>query len=291
MMTLENMLLNNKIGSRLGIFCFMLLVALPFAGSLVYAILYSFGLTGILSKGFTAVHVSGLLQNREILFSLLYSLYIAVCSMLISLILAICGVLFFKTAITKSKWSFFPYLPLALPAIVTAFISLQVLNKTGVLSRVLYQTSMINDLSQFPDMVNDKLGIGIIITHVLMATPFFLIFFSNIYETENLKALSNVAKSLGASSAKVAEKIVIPLLLKKGLHTILLYFIFVFGSYEIPLILGQQSPQMISVLIVRKMQRYNLMDIPQGYFLSLVYSIVVIVLLAVFFKSKKQRIV
>jgi len=289
-MTLENMLLNNKIVSRLGIVCFTLLVVVPFAGSLIYAILYSFGLSGILSNGFTVTHVSGMLQNPEMFFSLGYSFYIALCSMLISLTLSICGVLFFKTAITKSKWSFFPYLPLALPAIVTAFVSLQVLNKTGVLSRLLYQTNMINDLSQFPDMVNDKLGIGIIITHVLMATPFFLIFFSNMYEAENVKALSNVAKSLGASSAKVAEKIAIPLLLKKGLNTILLYFIFVFGSYEIPLILGQQSPQMISVLIVRKMQRYNLMDIPQGYFLSLVYSIAVIVLLAVFLKSKKQSI-
>ena len=289
-MTLENMLLNNKIVNRLGIVCFMLLVVLPFAGSLIYAILYSFGLTGILSNGFTTTHVSRILQNPEMFFSLIYSFYIACCSMFISLILSICGVLLFKAAITKSKWSFFPYLPLALPAIVTAFVSLQVLNNTGVLSRLLYQTNMINDLSQFPDIVNDKLGIGIIITHVLMATPFFLIFFSNIYEAENVKALSNVAKTLGASSVKVAEKIAIPLLLKKGLNTILLYFIFVFGSYEIPLILGQQSPQMISVLIVRKMQRYNLKDIPQGYFLSYVYSIAVILLLAVFLKSKKPAI-
>lgn len=284
------MLLNNKILNRFGIVCFLLLVVLPFAGSLIYAILYSFGLTGILSKGFTATHVSSILHNQEMLFSLLYSFYIAVCSMLISLLLAITGVLFFKTAITKSKWSFFTYLPLALPAIVTAFISLQVFNKTGVISRMAYQTNIISDLSQFPDMVNDKFDIGIIITHVLMATPFFLIFFSNMYEAENGKALSNVARSLRASSVKVAEKIVIPLLLKKGINTILLYFIFVLGSYEIPLILGQQSPQMISVLIVRKMQRYNLMDIPQGYFLSLIYSMVVILLLAVFLKSKKQGI-
>ncbi|MEO8582321.1 MAG: hypothetical protein ABI415_00920 [Flavitalea sp.] len=282
--------MNNKKASFLGILCFMLLVVLPFAGSLIYAILYSFGLTGILSKGFTTTHVSGLLNNKEMFFSLFYSFYIAICSMFISLLLAIASVLFFKASITKSKWSVFPYLPLALPAIVTAFISLQVFNKTGVVSRMFYQIHIISDLSQFPDMVNDKLGVGIIITHVLMATPFFLIFFSNMYEAENVKALSSVAKSLGASSIKIAEKIAIPLLLKNGLNTILLYLIFVFGSYEIPLILGQQSPQMISVLIVRKMQRYNLMDIPQGYFLSLVYSIAVILLLAVFLKSKKQAV-
>ena len=129
-MTLENMLLNNKIVNRLGIVCFMLLVVLPFAGSLIYAILYSFGLTGIVANGFTTTHVSLILQNPEMFFSLIYSFYIAFCSMFISLILSIGGVLFFKTAITKSKWSFFSYLPLALPAIVTAFVSLQVLNKS-----------------------------------------------------------------------------------------------------------------------------------------------------------------
>jgi len=289
-MTLENMLFNNKIVNRSGIICFMLLVVLPFAGSLIYAMLYAFGLTGILSIGFTTTHVSGMLQNPEMFFSLGYSFYIAFCSILLALILSLSGVLLFKTTISKSKWSFFPYLPLALPAIVTAFVSLQVFNKTGVLSRVLYQINIIKNLSQFPDIVNDKFGIGIILTHVLMATPFFLIFFSNIYEAENVKALSNVAKSLGALSTKIAKTIVIPILLKKGLNTILLYFIFVFGSYEIPLILGQQSPQMISVLIVRKMQRYNLMDIPQGYFLSIVYSLAVILLLAVFLKSKNQAI-
>ena len=290
MMTLENMLLNNKIVNRFGVLAIMLLVVLPFAVSFTYALLYSFGFTGILSKGFTAGHVSSLLHSREVFFSLLYSFYIAVCSIVISLILAIIGVLFFKTSITKSKWSFFPYLPLALPSIVTAFISLQMFNKTGILARIAYQTNIINDLSQFPDIVNDKSAAGIIITHVLMATPFFLIFFSNIYTAENVKDLSNVAKSLGASSGKVAEKIAVPLLLRKGINTVLLYFIFVFGSYEIPLILGRQSPQMISVLIVRKMQRYNLMDIPQGYSLSLVYFIGVVLLLAVFLKSKNQEI-
>lgn len=289
-MILENTLLNSKIVTRLVIVCFLLLVVVPFAAGLMYAILYSVGLIGILSNGFTTSHISGTVQNPEILFSLLYSFYVASCSMLFSLVLSLGGVLFFKSSITKGKWSFFSYLPLAVPAIVTAFVSLQVFNKTGVLSRVLYQTNAISDLSQFPDMVNDSLGIGIITTHVLMATPFFLIFFSNIYEAENLKSLSEVAKSLGASSTKVAEKIAIPLLLKKGLNTVLLYFIFVIGSYEIPLILGQQSPQMISVLIVRKMQRYNLIDIPQGYFLSIVYSVVVILLIAVFLKSKKPVI-
>jgi putative spermidine/putrescine transport system permease protein len=284
------MLFNNKIVNRSGIICFMLLVVLPFAGSLIYAILYAFGLTGILSIGFTTTHVSGMLQNPEMFFSLGYSFYIAFCSILLALILSLSGVLLFKTTISKSKWSFFSYLPLALPAIVTAFVSLQVFNKTGVLSRVLYQINIIKNLNQFPDIVNDKFGIGIILTHVFMATPFFLIFFSNIYEAENVKALSNVAKSLGALSTKIAKTIVIPILLKKGLNTILLYFIFVFGSYEIPLILGQQSPQMISVLIVRKMQRYNLMDIPQGYFLSIVYLLAVILLLAVFLKSKNQAI-
>ena len=182
------------------------------------------------------------------------------------------------------------YLPLAMPAIVTAFVSFQLLGKTGLLSRLFYRLHIINDLQQFPDLINDKLGIGIIATHVLMAVPFLLIFFSNLFVSERLAALSNVAASLGANKRQMMYRIVLPVLLKRGLTTVLLYFIFVLGSYEIPLILGQQSPQMISVLIVKKMQRYNLFDIPQGYFLSCIYSLFIILLLFIFLRPKKINI-
>ncbi len=285
------MLLKNKLLNRAGAACFLLLVIIPFVAGIIYSMLYALGLTGILSKGFTTEHLGRVFENGEVFRSLAYSFYIAFTGIFIALVIAMPAVLLFKAAVTKSKWSFFSYLPLALPAIVTAFFSFQLLGKSGVLSRAAFRVNVINSIQQFPDLINDPYSIGIIVTHVLMATPFFLIFFSNVYQSEKIEELTKVSASLGASITQTALKIAMPVLLKKGRITILLYFIFVFGSYEIPLILGQQSPQMISVLIVRKMQRFNLLDIPQGYFLSLIYTITVIALLLIFLKPSKKGII
>lgn len=286
MMILENTLLKNKI-NHIGIAFFLLLVLLPFAGGLLYSLLYALGLTGILSNGFTWDNITSVLNSGEMYRSLGFSFYIAVSSIFISLLVAIPAVVSFHHSIAKSKRSFFVYMPLAIPAIVTVFISFQLLGKTGLFSAAAYQLHIINDLQQFPDLINDRFGIGIIASHVLMAVPFFLIFFSNIFLSERLPELGKVAASLGAKKQQILLRIVLPVLLKRGLTTILLYFIFVLGSYEIPLILGRQSPQMISVLIVRKMQRFNLLDIPQGYFLSAIYSFIIILLLFIFLNPKK----
>ncbi len=287
MMISENMLLNNKFINRTGLLFFLLVVIIPFAAGLVYSLLYSTGLTGIFSSGFTIQHLKDVIYEGEFFSSIGYSFYIASASIFISLLIAIPGVITFNNGITKSRHSFFVYMPLAIPSIVTAFISFQLLGKTGFLSTAAWHAKLINGLQQFPDLINDPFGIGIIATHVLMATPFFLIFFSNLFASEKLHDLSGVAASLGATKMQRVHRIVIPVLFKRGFTTILLYFIFVFGSFEIPLILGRQSPQMISVLIVRKMQRYNLLDIPQGYFLSLLYTLLIIILLSAFLKPGK----
>lgn len=283
----ENMLLNNRVINRIGLFFFLLVVIIPFAAGIIYSLLYSTGLKGILSSGFTMQHATNVIREGEFFSSVTYSFYIASVSIFISLFIAIPGVVAFSDGITKSKSSFFVYMPLAIPAIVTAFISFQLLGKTGIFSTVAYHAKLINGLQQFPDLINDRFAIGIIATHVLMATPFFLIFFSNLFVSERLHDLSGAGASLGANKIQRVRHIVIPVLFRRGFTTILLYFIFVFGSYEIPLILGRQSPQMISVLIVRKMQRYNLFDIPQGYFLSLLYTLLVIIILLIFLKPRK----
>ena len=49
------------------------------------------------------------------------------------------------------------------------------------------------------------------------------------------------------------------------------------GAYEIPLLLGQSSPQMISVLILEKLQRFNLGDIPVAYSMAVWYAAICII--------------
>ena len=147
MMISENMLLNNKVINRAGLLFFLLVVIIPFAAGLVYALFYSLVLTGILSSGFTMQHVMYVIYEGGFFSSIAYSFYIASASISISLLVAIPGVIAFTDEITKSKKSFFAYMPLAIPAIVTAFISFQLLGKTGLFSTVSFHAKFINQKS------------------------------------------------------------------------------------------------------------------------------------------------
>ncbi|MFX7752023.1 ABC transporter permease subunit, partial [Acinetobacter baumannii] len=83
-------------------------------------------------------------------------------------------------------------------------------------------------------------------------------------------------ESLGANKRQITFRVAIPLLIQKSLPNILLYFIFIFGAYEIPVLLGRSHPESVSVLAVRKLQKFNMLDIPQGYVIAVVYTIFVV---------------
>jgi len=57
----------------------------------------------------------------------------------------------------------------------------------------------------------------------------------------------------------------------------------VMGSYEVPLLLGRQSPQMISVATLQKIQRYNLYDIPKGFAMSILYVLIIVLVLVLLY--------
>ena len=261
---------------------------LPLVLALGYALLYSVGLAGILSEGFTLKHWQKMLPNTEMWRSLGYTLYLTLASLLPATIGALLLSTRLRQMINRGKAGYLIYFPLAIPAIVAAFFALQVLTKTGFFSRILYQIGLISQLNQFPDLVNDQYGFGILFAHWLMATPFLTVMFLGMYDGERLDELRQVSLTLGASRWQSYWKVVIPVLLRKGYPTVVLYGIFIFGAYEIPLLLGRQSPEMISVLATRKVkERYDLLQLPEGYVIAVVYSLLMII--SVLWLLRKQR--
>jgi len=258
---------------------FLLLTAVPLVLGIGYALLYSLGLSGVIGDGLTGQYWQDLLASPALWWSLGFSLYVAVVAIGLSIIFALLLALTFRQRLSKGVLSYAIYLPLAFPAIVMAFYSFQLLSKGGLLSRLSYQIGLTSQLAQFPDWVNDQWGIGIIATHVFMATPFFTILFWSIFQNEKLDDYQNLAATLGASVRQIRHRITIPILLQKARSTLILYFMFVLGSYEIPLLLGSQSPQMVSVFTIQKLQRFNLQDIPQAYAICVLYTLLILLVL------------
>ncbi|HMP15267.1 MAG TPA: ABC transporter permease subunit [Saprospiraceae bacterium] len=258
---------------------FLLTAAVPLALALGYALLYSLGATGVLNEGITLVNWYKTLINNNLWQSIGYSIYIAFITMIIAIGLALWAVVRHGNVFRSGYTAFLIYLPLTLPATVMGFYSFQLLAKSGLLSRLAFQVGLLHDLAYFPILINDLWGVGIIFTHICMATPFFIILFTNLYHNENLKDFIALAQTLGAKASQVTWQIIIPVLLQKSFATLVLYFVFIMSSYEIPLLLGSQSRQMISVFTIEKLQRFNLQDIPQAYAISVLYGLLLIILI------------
>ncbi len=267
---------------------FILLVTVPVLSGVVYAVLYSFGLIGILNQEISLQAWETVLGENPFWRALSFSFYAAIISVVFSLIISLSIAISWQKNLQKGILGTLIYLPLCFPGTVMAFFSFQMLSKSGFLSRLGYQMGWIENLKMFPDWINDGYGIGIIFTSVLLITPFFIILFSNIYQSEKVNDFVQLAKTFGATNGQVLWKVTLPILLKKASVTIYLFIIFVMGSYEVPLLLGRQDPQMISVTILQKIQRFNLSDIPQGYAMSVLYVVLIVMVLLLLYVRNKS---
>ena len=274
--------------THIGIGLFVIIGCVPFLAAFIYALLYSFGVVGIVNTGFTTEFWTEVLGTGRLYTSFLYSAAIAAVSVLISVGIALAFTLSFHHKLEKPGISFLMYLPLAIPGIVAAFFALQVISNTGFFSRIFYQLGIIENAQEFPSLVNDSYAIGIILSFIAIVTPFFILLFNNVYKNEKIEKISELSHSLGASTFQTVFRVSIPMLLRKTGTLISLYFLFLFGAYEVPLILGKESPQMLSVLIVREIRQYDLTHTPEGYVIAVIYTVIVSVTVAVIFSFQKN---
>jgi putative spermidine/putrescine transport system permease protein len=273
--------------SNIAFLLLLVFAIIPLLLGLGYALLYSFGIVGVLNHGFTLQNWKDAFANNEVMYSFLYTIALSVVSLVLCVSAGIFLALYFGKKLQKGIGSYIIYLPMAFPSVVAAFFFFQFLSNAGLLSRLFYRLGIIHSVTDFTNLVNDQYSIGIIAAQFFLTLPIFVLLYISIITNENIERLSLLATSLGAKKSQVLWRIIIPALLKKSFPTIVLYFIFKLGTYEIPLLLGRSSPETVSVLIVRKMQRFNLMDIPQGYVVAVIYALLVIILLIFSFKSSR----
>ncbi|MDN6279804.1 MAG: sulfate ABC transporter permease [Psychroflexus sp.] len=272
---------------------YVLLIVVPTFAGFTYALLHSLGLTGLLTDGLTLKYWSEALRDFYMWKSIGFSFLIAVISVFLSFCIALFLVLKLTDDFQKKWFHRLLFLPLCFPATVMAFYVMQTFSKSGFLSRLSFQFGWIDHIESFPELTNDAYGIGIMLTSVLLVFPFFTLFLKNIFDAERLQDYGLIAQSLGAKPRHAFWKISLALLWQKSKSTVVLYIIFVMGSYEVPLLLGRQNPQMITPRIVDKAQRFNLHDIPQAYVMALIYLFLVLLLISLmstrfvqFFKKK-----
>ena len=268
----------------------LVFAVLPLVAGIGYALLYSFGVIGVLNNGFTTQHWHAIFTSNEIISRFIYTLFLSVTSIVLCIICALFLALFIGKKLGEGFVAYAIYLPMAFPSIVAAFFFFQLLGNAGFLSRLFYHAGITTSINSFPNLVNDTFGIGIIVAQWFLSLPVFVLLYVSLIISENIDNLKLLAASLGATKKQILWQITLPILLKKSFPTIVLFFVFKLGSYEIPLLLGRSNPETISVFIARKMQRFNLLDIPQGYAVAVLYAMMVFILLATSLKVSKTTV-
>ncbi|WP_293373946.1 hypothetical protein [Nevskia sp.] len=231
----------------------------------------SVGLIGGVDTAFTGAHWRAILSAPTLWLSLAYSAAIAVLSLLPSVALALLIVLAAGARLRRAPLDALLVLPLAFPGVVAALVAVQVLGGAGWLSRFAHAAGLVAGPEQFPALVHDRLGIGVVITHSLMVTPFFVLLIARMSILERLDDLAALGRSLGATSAQALWSIRVPVLLRGLSPVAAVYGAALLASFEVPLLIGAQHPAMIAVEIDRHLRPLDLATRGQGYAMACVY--------------------
>lgn len=256
---------------RLGLTLLGLAIVAPMAWALAYSLLYSTGGIGLLSDGWTLRHWRSALTTGSLMSSILLSLSVAAAVTLLSVSSALAITLCAPPAPGRIWLPALLCVPLATPAVVAAQTAYQVLNPGGLLARLAFHAGWLASPSEFPTLVNDPWAFGILVTQTFSALPLLALFFRGVWTAAGIDRYCRLAESLGATPRHARFRVALPMLLRRGAPLIALVFLWQLGAYEIPLLLGRQSPQMFSVLTQRRFGQFQLEERPEAFTLAVTY--------------------
>ena len=136
--------------------------------------------------------------------------------------------------------------PILVPHAVVAVFVIQILSQTGLAARIGYALGRISDSAQFPQLLFTPSYLGTILAYLWKETP-FVAYFVLAFMSSVSSTLGEAAENLGASTLRSFWEVTLPLSIPVISRAGLIIFIFAFGGYELPLLLGSTLPKALSV--------------------------------------------
>lgn len=202
--------------------------------------------------------------------SLGYSCYLALTATFLSLLLGVA--LSFLLLKVKSPWLHtIIRLPISLPHIIVALMIMQLVSQSGIISRFLFQLGLIKEIGQFPLLIHDTGGIGIILVFLYKEIPYVAVTTLAILQQLQLGYIE-VAKNLGASNLRIFFSVILPMIQKTLTTLFIILFCFTFASFEVPFLLGNPSKQTVALTAYDLFTQVDLTTRPQAFALNLVMS-------------------
>lgn len=178
------------------------------------------------------------------------------------------------------------HINLALPHLVWAVALGLLLSQSGLLARAAALFGWIAAPAEFPVLVRDRYGIGIILHYMSKEIPFLVLIVLAVLRTQG-SAYDLVAENLGASPWQRLRYVTLPLVLPALSAGSALVFAFVFGSYEVPALLGVRYPRSLAVLALDYFTNPDLNRRAEGMAVSLIMGLIVLAVAGLARKLKR----
>lgn len=258
----------------------MAVICILFIGGLTYGALVSLGWQPIIGRTDISFDAYANLLFSERYASvfwpgLLLTLWVSFASTFLSAALALATALLLRrTFIGKRIATFLYQLNLPVPHVVAAIGILFLFSQSGLLSRTGAQFGLFSSPGDFPVVVKDRLGIGIILSFVWKEVPFIGVIVLAVLQSLGVD-YEDLARSLGANRWQRFRYVILPLVMPGLLSGSILVFAFTFGSFEVPAILGVRFPRTLTVTAVRFFRDPDLNARTEGMAISMIISVIV----------------
>jgi putative spermidine/putrescine transport system permease protein len=223
-------------------------IALMLATALVMTVLQSLGLFN-----FTGVSQFGFQEWVDVFNQQTWDAF-AFASSLMCMILAYPLALFLRREfLAKKYFQAVIRMPLFMPALVAAFLILNVITYHGIFNEFLIRLGIIREPLR---LTHDDWGLGVVGIQIWKNLPFQTLIVTSVLVSIQ-SDLENAAKNLGAGPWQVFRDILFPLSIPGIVTGVVLVFIGIFGDYAINTVAGPKYPPSLAIRMYANAYVFN----------------------------------
>lgn len=226
----------------------LLPVAALFAGGFLLAVAQSLGYFSPVpvEKGFEAGYAP-LLGHTWFYAAFGFSVYVAAVSAGLAVAAgALIGFLIWRLPVTWQKAAVVYKIPLILPHIAVAFLVLILWSQSGFFASVGHALGLLDEPADFPAVLFSGNGLGLIGAYAYKGTAFAILMTYAMLQRLD-KRLLTTAAMLGASNTTIFFRVVLPHLRPATHTTFIILFLYAFGAFDIPFLLSESYPGVLSI--------------------------------------------
>ena len=228
------------------------------------------------------------LSDADFLSSVWVSLRIALWSAVLATVLGVVvSVALIRCGKYRGGFLYAVRLPILVPHAVVAVFVVQILGQTGLLARFAWAVGVIGDYTDFPQLLYTPDFTGTILAYLWKEIP-FVAYFVLAFMGGISHPLGEASENLGAAPVRSFFEVTLPLSIHVISRAFLIIFIFAFGGYELPLLLGATLPKALSVETYLAYMNPDLLQRPLAMAMNGVMLLLSLLMAGLFFLAMRQ---